>query len=84
MDNQRNSPRSRTLKTAKVVFNNRRSVVDCIIRNISDDGCCLQISDPLAVPETFEMETGGGWRLCQVVWRKADRIGVKFTDQRNA
>ena len=70
--------RMRALKAAKIVFNNRWSIVDCTVRNLSDTGCCLQVGDPVAVPETFELEVGGTKRSCEVVWRKDTRIGVHF------
>ena len=70
--------RMRALKSAKVVFNNRRSIIDCTVRNLSDTGCCLHVADPVAVPDKFELEFGVAKHACQVVWRKDTRVGVRF------
>ena len=78
MDDRRNDGRSRALKSAKIVFNNRFSVIDCTVRNLSDTGCCLQLGDPVGVPEKFELEIGPTNRSCRVMWRKDNRIGVQF------
>jgi hypothetical protein len=78
MDDRRNDGRSRALKSAKIVFNNRFSVIDCTVRNLSDTGCCLQLGDPIGVPDKFELEFGPANRSCRVMWRKDNRIGVQF------
>jgi hypothetical protein len=78
LDDRRNRARMRALKSAKIVFNNRWSTLDCTVRNLSDAGCCLQVGDPVGVPDKFELEVGGVTRLCEVVWRKDNRIGVQF------
>ena len=35
---KRNSTRTRCLLTGRIIFNNRSSVIDCTVRDISDDG----------------------------------------------
>jgi hypothetical protein len=78
MDERRNDARSRALKSGKIVFNNRWSIIDCTVRNLSDTGCCLQLGDPVGVPDKFELEVGPSTRNCRVMWRKDNRIGVQF------
>jgi hypothetical protein len=78
LEERRNKARMRALKSAKIVFNNRGSIMDCTVRNLSDTGCCLQVGDPVGVPNKFEMEVGGVKRMCEVIWRKDNRIGVHF------
>ena len=73
-------PRQRVLKGAKIIFNNGTSVLDCIARNVSDGGAALQLPDTGSVPAEFVLEIKGEPRRpCRVVWRREDRIGVRFT-----
>src|SRR5262249_52965144 len=57
----------------------KRSVIDCVVRNLSDTGACLQISNPAGVPAAFDLiESDGASRACHVVWRSETRIGIEF------
>jgi hypothetical protein len=78
MDEHRHDPRLRTLKSGKIVFNQRSSVLDCTIRNLSRSGACLQVVDPAGIPQSFELLVGGVSRTCQISWRSGTRIGVIF------
>ncbi len=73
--------RSRTLKTAQIVFNERRSVLDCVVRNTSPAGACLQIANVIEVPDHFVLRMNSIDRevACDVKGRRGDRLGVKFT-----
>jgi hypothetical protein len=55
--------------------------VGCILSDISDTGARLDVPYPDKVPERFLLwltDSGSARRTCQVVWRKARQIGVKF------
>lgn len=77
---RRTSPRLRTLKAGKIVFNYRRSVIDCTIRNVSETGACVQVPSTAGIPEQFDLLTGaeGVSRTCRVVWTTETQIGVEF------
>jgi hypothetical protein len=79
-DERRGETRPRTLKSAKVVFNLRSSVIDCTVRNMSRHGAKLIVGTQLGIPETFdlEFEGDGSVRACKVRWRKENEIGVTF------
>lgn len=74
---RRISPRMRTLKGGRIVWHPGASA-DCIVRNLSETGACLEVHTP--VPHVFELFLDGekSHRLCNVVWWKENRIGVKF------
>ena len=73
-------PRQRVLKRGMIIFNNRSSVIDCLIRNRSAEGLALEVANPLGIPEHFLLRVEGELdRECNVVWRKPGRIGVKFS-----
>lgn len=55
--------------------------VGCVLSDISDTGARLDVPYPDKVPERFLLwltETGSARRTCQIVWRKARQIGVRF------
>ncbi|MGB9366638.1 MAG: diguanylate cyclase [Xanthobacteraceae bacterium] len=85
MMERRNENRSRTLLAGKIAFNGRRSVIDCIVRNLSDNGACLQITNSAGMPTTFELVLEGEarGRSCKLVWLTDTRAGVEFADARH-
>ena len=82
MEEKRKVRRPRVLKGAKIIFNQRVSSLDCIVRNLSDAGACLQLASQVGFPATFELSLDGdrSLRSCRVIWQGADRIGVAFSD----
>jgi len=80
MEERRKKQRSRTLKAAKIVFNNRRSILDCTARDITDEGACLVVGGLAGIPDSFELQVpvDNLRRQCRVVWKRAGRIGVGF------
>jgi hypothetical protein len=80
MKEHRKCPRHRALKAAKIIFDHQLSVVDCIVRNLSDEGANLEIGSPVGLPETFDLSIpiDGLKRSCRVIWKSTTRIGVKF------
>ena len=80
MQEQRQAPRQRTLKSGKIVFNHKSCVVDCTIRNLSSRGACLDLPSPLGVPESFDLviDADDLIRPCRVIWRSAKKLGVEF------
>ena len=54
---------------------------DGFILDISELGAQLEFFDTRDVPDEFSLLIGGQGavkRVCQVVWRSRDRLGVKF------
>jgi hypothetical protein len=80
MDEKRSKTRPRTLKGAKIVFADGTNVIDCIIRNRSQDGAQLKVPSIVGIPDQFELhETATGERhVVTVIWRKVGLLGVKF------
>ena len=80
MDNKRNDPRQRVLKSAKIVFAGGDFTVDCTLRNLSQTGAQLQVPTSVTIPDRFTLiNTQAGTRHeAAVQWRKGDRIGVRF------
>jgi PAS domain-containing protein len=80
MAERRNAQRSRTLKGGKILFNNRRSVISCTVRNLSTEGAHLQVDSALGIPAFFDLalDGEGATRPCDVIWKADNRLGVAF------
>ena len=50
------------------------------MRDVSATGARLRAESSVSIPDTFELiiEVDGLEADCQVVWRKANEVGVKF------
>jgi hypothetical protein len=72
--------RERIFQRASVVFNGRQSMFDCAVRNLSETGAMVRLSDWTALPETFEIDMASGKRGIRVKqrWRRGDDVGVAF------
>ncbi len=56
-------------------------IVRCMLSDISDSGARLNVPFPDKVPARFRLwltTSGNARRTCQVVWRRARQIGVRF------
>jgi hypothetical protein len=73
------APRSRVLKSGRIVLSEKAPKLDCTIRNISDTGACLQISSTYGIPADFDLLLSVSERKsCHVVWRTDTKLGVAF------
>jgi hypothetical protein len=57
-----------------------RAYCECQVPDISTHGAKVIVALPSAVPDRFELAffQGDQNRVCQVVWRRAKMLGVKF------
>lgn len=79
MDELRKSPRVRSLKGARIVYDNGTKTRDCTIRNMSKDGAKLVMESAMQLPDAFILLfDDGNQRFCRVRWRKINEIGVEF------
>jgi hypothetical protein len=72
--------RARTLKSARILFNQRRSVIDCTVRNLSPTGACLNVASAVGIPERFDVmfDADQSVRSCRMVWHKEKQVGIEF------
>ena len=83
LDDRRRNPdrrkwsRRRTIRGARTVWPNGDSF-ECIVTNLSETGAQLQLRGPS--PNVFDLIVDGekSRRSCFVVWRKGNRVGIKF------
>lgn len=78
---RRRSVRNRTLIGGKIIFNQRQSTLDCVVRNLSDDGALLVFPDSVPLPDLFELYVPlkRESRMVRSRWRDSEHIGVTFT-----
>jgi PAS domain-containing protein len=82
MAERRKSQRSRSLRAGKILFNSKRSVITCTLRNQSPEGASVQVQSTVGIPAFFELLLDGeaAARPCNVVWKAQNRIGIEFAD----
>lgn len=77
---RRAHPRRKVLKRVKAVFNANRSVLDCVMRDVSAGGARLSCDHAALLPQSFHLVfvTEGEMRDVRVAWRKLSEVGVEF------
>jgi diguanylate cyclase (GGDEF)-like protein len=70
----------RVLKAGNIVFNGGKSVIDCTVRRLSDEGASLAVISTAGVPERFKLaiEADAFSRTCQVARKAGTEIDVQF------
>lgn len=77
---RRRKPRHRALLAGKVANEDATETLDCVIRNLSDDGAMIETSSPHLVPAEMhlvQIKEGVAWDA-EVVWRRGNRVGLKL------
>src|SRR5262245_50504487 len=80
MGERRNSARQKSFLQGRILFNNRRSVIDCLIRDISSDGARLIVSQTGIIPDVIDLYIPQKEETLRArVQRRSDgEIGVAF------
>ncbi len=77
---KRKSRRARSLLAGRIIFNNRKSVIDCSVRDISDTGAKLAFAHPVLLPPEFELDIPKRGPAIRVYlrWSHGNDHGVSF------
>jgi hypothetical protein len=80
---KRANDRIRSFLRAQIIFNNRMTTIECIIKNISATGARVALNESLAVPTEFDIYIPQRARnhRARLVWRDKESIGVDFLDE---
>jgi two-component system cell cycle response regulator len=75
--------RQRTLSPGFIVIHGNSIGIECTIRDVSDDGARLRVENGYSLPSHFRLktETDPVGCNCEVVWRKSEEVGIRFTDE---
>jgi PAS domain S-box-containing protein len=78
-DDHRSDPRHRVFKGAKLSFNNDGSLMDCVVRDISDSGAKLMFENYFDCPRLVRLRISDGRAYdCEVRWFANKIMGVNF------
>ena len=79
-EDRRRLPRRRTLKGARIIFNNRRSVIDCVVRNLTPQGALLVVPNVVGVPGDFDLYIKGETdsHAAHVIWKGKGTLRVSW------
>ncbi len=72
--------RRRVLKSASILFNERRSVIDCTVKSLGSDGAGLVLSNTSGIPPEFDLVIRGeGFETrCRVIAQDRQNVEVSF------
>jgi hypothetical protein len=77
---RRKATRQKSFLRGTVHFNNRRSALDCLIRDISPYGARLIFSGSVTLPDVVELHIPQKEHTSRahVIWRHGQEVGVAF------
>jgi len=72
--------RRRVLKAGTIIFNDRRSSIDCTVKSLGSDSAGLQVSSSAGIPSEFVLSIRGeGFETrCQVIAQDRQHLEVAF------
>ncbi|MBM6584263.1 PilZ domain-containing protein [Microvirga sp. BT689] len=78
----RRSLRTRTILQGRVVFNNRFSLIECTVRDLSETGAQITFSHPVSLPSELELEIPkkGLSTRAKVMWSRGIHHGIMFLE----
>src|SRR5512135_514375 len=77
MDERRSSRRQKSFLRGVVYFDKRRSEAACLVRDLSEDGARIILSQTVTIPDLIELDIPRREQtvLARVEWRRADEAG---------
>ena len=84
MIERRAAPRQRVFKGGFIAFEGIQ--IDCIVRNISQNGALIDFNADFELPTDFRLTIASDRliRKCRPVWSKEKKVGVAFVDSPGA
>jgi PilZ domain len=74
--------RHQTRKAGRIIFFDAPCFIECLIRNISEDGALVSMPLSVSLPDRvvlWEERTGVIYQ-CDVRWKREHMVGLQFTD----
>ena len=80
MLDRRQSPRDKVLYGGVAEINERGSTMNCVVRNISAGGACVEFDQNARLPEEMNLTIPRKGRsfLTKLIWRQANKVGLAF------
>ena len=82
MSERRRHTRHKSFLRGYIYYNNRRSAVDCLVRDVSEAGARLIFSSAVTVPDYVDLYIPQREQMLRahVQWRKGEEMGVTLVD----
>ena len=79
MQDRRASARDKVLLGGRAEVD-ARARMNCVVRNLSENGACVEVDGYARVPEEINLTiiSKGRAYLARVIWREANRLGLAF------
>ena len=80
MLDRRQSVRDKVIFGGVAEINERGSTMDCVVRNISEGGACVEFDETAKLPDEMNLTIARKGRsfFARMIWRQADRVGLAF------
>lgn len=80
MQDRRQGGREKVYLGGVAEINERSSTMDCVVRNMSERGACVEIDETAELPEKMNLSIPHKGRsfLADMIWRHANRVGLAF------
>jgi hypothetical protein len=80
MQDRRERVRDKVFLGGVAEVDERGSTMDCVVRNISEDGACVEFPASTKLPARMNLTIGRKGRsfLAEMIWRQANRVGLAF------
>jgi hypothetical protein len=80
MQDRRESVRDKVFLSGVAEISQAGSKMDCVVRNFSDTGACVEFDSARPIPEQVNLTISRKGRsyLAQMIWREANRVGLSF------
>jgi hypothetical protein len=81
MNERRASRRQKSFLRGVVYFDKRRSETACPVRDLSEDGARIVLSQTITIPDVIELQIPQRDQTlsARVQWRRADEVGLSFS-----
>jgi hypothetical protein len=78
MQDRRESVRDKVFLGGVAEINGRGSTMNCVVRNFSESGACVELDSAAQLPEQINLTIGQKGRsfLARMIWRQANRVGL--------
>ena len=85
MSERRGSRRQKSFLRGVVYFDNGRGSMDCLVRDFSEDGARIMLSESVIIPDAVKLHIPQReqTRDARIQWRRGDEIGIAFVDAKS-
>jgi PilZ domain len=80
MQDRRQGTRDRVIFGGVAAINETGSTMDCVVRNISEYGACVEFDSTAKLPDEMSLTVPRKGRsfLAKMIWRQAGKVGLAF------